>query len=398
MYLYDNTNGGYLTKNYTLNQSIGDWHHIVVTVDATSNLSALKLYIDGSEVSAGDAAKSGTYTSFNVPSSNPLDIGARTSTSTYANQLIDEVAIFGSELSSSDVTAIYNSGVPTDLASYSPVGWWRMGDNDSGTGTTITDQGSGGNDASLVNGPVFSNNVPVAPLNNTYSLDFDGLNDHAITTASPVDMSDMANGYTFSTWMWREDDPNLASNGGTLDWLGGPCASADTSWNYPYLRWYLTDEYYGGNSLQYFLWYHGNQQMGNYSLMTPKGQWCHLVATWDGNTTVTLYLDGAQVYQKTNAPSSLPSRADRFMIGKGAFTNEGKVDEAAYWNRGLSASDITAIYNSGVPTDLSSYSPVGWWRCGDNDGGTGTTVTDQGSGGNDMSVNNGATFSTSVPS
>ena len=86
------------------------------------------------------------------------------------------------------------------------------------------------------------------------------------------------------------------------------------------------------------------------------------------------------------------------MIGKGAFTNEGKVDEAAYWNRGLSASDITAIYNSGVPTDLSSYSPVGWWRCGDNDGGTGTTVTDQGSGGNDMSVNNGATFSTSVPS
>ena len=160
MYLYDNTNGGYLTKNYALNQSIGDWHHIVVTVDATSNLSALKLYIDGSEVSAGNAGKSGTYNSFNSPSSNPLDIGARTSQGNYAQQLIDEVAIFGSELSASDVTAIYNSGVPDDLSSYSPVGWWRMGENDGGTGTTITDQGSGGNDASLVNGPTYSTTVP----------------------------------------------------------------------------------------------------------------------------------------------------------------------------------------------------------------------------------------------
>ena len=237
-----------------------------------------------------------------------------------------------------------------------------------------------------------------SPFLNTYSLDFDGSNDHAITAASPIDMSDMANGYTFSTWMWREDDPNLASNGGTLDWLGGPCASADTSWNYPYLRWYLIDEYWNGHSLQYFLWYHGGQQMGDFNLMTPKGEWCHLVATWDGNTTVTLYLNGAEVYQKTNAPSSLASRADRFMIGKGAFMNEGKVDETAYWNRGLSSSDITAIYNSGTPGDLSSYSPVGWWRCGDDDGGTGTTITDLGSGGNDMTVMNGATFSNSVPS
>ena len=161
VYLYDTTNGGYLTKNYALNQSIGDWHHIVVTVDATSNLSALKLYIDGSEVSVGNAGRSGTYNSFNVPSTNPLDIGARTSQGNYGPQLMDEVAIFGSELSASDVTAIYNSGVPDDLSSYSPVGWWRMGDTGTDFGTTtITDAGSGGNNASLENGATFSTNVP----------------------------------------------------------------------------------------------------------------------------------------------------------------------------------------------------------------------------------------------
>ena len=39
-------------------------------------------------------------------------------------------------------------------------GWWRMGDNDNGTGTTITDQGSGSSDGTLVNSPTFSTTVP----------------------------------------------------------------------------------------------------------------------------------------------------------------------------------------------------------------------------------------------
>ena len=38
---------------------------------------------------------------------------------------------------------------PNDISSLSAVGFWRMGDNESGTGTTITDQGSGGNDGTL---------------------------------------------------------------------------------------------------------------------------------------------------------------------------------------------------------------------------------------------------------
>jgi hypothetical protein len=58
-----------------------------------------------------------------------------------------------------------------------------------------------------------------------------------------------------------------------------------------------------------------------------------------------------------------------------------------------------------VPNDLGTdglnLSPVGWWRMGDNDGGTGTTITDQGSGGNDGTLNNIASpngFVTDLPS
>ena len=134
--------------------STGQWYHLTTVHAGTS----LEVYLDGSSI--------GTATVSAVASNqgNNLNIGHWTngvgSVGNYLDGKMDEVALFTSALSSSDVTAIYNSGVPADLTSYSPVGWWRMGDDDSGSGTTVTDQGSGGNNASLVNGASFSTSVP----------------------------------------------------------------------------------------------------------------------------------------------------------------------------------------------------------------------------------------------
>ena len=61
-------------------------------------------------------------------------------------------------------------------------------------------------------------------------------------------------------------------------------------------------------------------------------------------------------------------------------TFRGKLDEVSIWTKALTTADVTAIYNSGTPTDLSTHvsasNLLSWWRMGDNDGGTGTTVTD----------------------
>jgi hypothetical protein len=137
--------------------TLGAWHHIVNTFDA----GVSKLYLDGSLQST---VNTGTTTA--STSGNNFAVGKQIYNGLAQGQkLIDEVALFTSTLSVLDVTAIYNSG-PADLTSYSPVGWWRMGDNDSGTGTTITDQGSGGNDGTIVNGssgntsPTYSTDVP----------------------------------------------------------------------------------------------------------------------------------------------------------------------------------------------------------------------------------------------
>jgi hypothetical protein len=73
---------------------------------------------------------------------------------------MDEVSLFDKVLSQREITAMYNSGTPNDISSLNPVGWYRNGDNDGGTGTTITDQGSAGNNGTLTNGPTFSTTVP----------------------------------------------------------------------------------------------------------------------------------------------------------------------------------------------------------------------------------------------
>jgi hypothetical protein len=119
-----------------------------------STSSNYKIYINGSEVST---SSNGNLISFN----NVNTIGAANDGASFpTNGLLDEIAIFNAELTSSNVTSIYNGGVPNDISSLSPLGWWRMGDNDGGTGTTITDQGSGSNDGTLTNGPTFSTIVP----------------------------------------------------------------------------------------------------------------------------------------------------------------------------------------------------------------------------------------------
>lgn len=146
------------SSSYTLT----DWHHVAFTYDQTN----VKLYVDGVEEYSASETRAIDYAQYSGGSTD-FNIG-RTAYGypSPAQGLIDEVALFDSALSASDISTLRGGasagtlGVPADISSLNPVGWWRMGENDGGTGTTITDQGSGGNDGTLTNGPTFSTTVP----------------------------------------------------------------------------------------------------------------------------------------------------------------------------------------------------------------------------------------------
>jgi hypothetical protein len=137
----------------------GNWHQAVVVVTASTQ----KIYVDGVlETTTSNAYSAGT-------SFSSATIGRRANAAQrFFNGNIDEVAIWNSELSATDVTAIYNGGRPVNLNVNTNgydnlstlVAWWRMGDNDSGTGSTVTDNSANSYNGTLINGPTFQTNTP----------------------------------------------------------------------------------------------------------------------------------------------------------------------------------------------------------------------------------------------
>ena len=370
----------------TTQVSTSSWMHICATWSTTGSA----IYVNGKS----EATSSNTPA--NITSGQTggnVFIGRTENVSPdYFGGLIDELAVFNTELSSSNVTSIYNKGIPDDISSFSPVNWWRMGDKDSGAGTTITDQGSGGNDATLTNGPTFSTDV-VVPFTNTYSIALDGIDDY-IDIGGSYDLG------TFSVWF--KPNSTLSSSVGPYMIAGftgvGTYASSAGITVSGNITGTLTDEIitiYTGDWVYSF---------ASSSAIISNTAWHHIAVRWTGSD-YEIYLDGSQVKNTDGQAAGSLSKAkiaiSNLSIGRRNNNDKffpGLVDEVAIWSTPLSASDIISIYNNGIPDDLSSYSPVGWWRMGDNNSGSGTTVTDQGSGGNNGTLTNGPTFSTDIPS
>lgn len=379
--------------------SANTWHHLGVRWESSSSSTnsgnaGYDIYLDGTKV--GNSF--GTYSSGNGSkiTTSRITVGARNRSGTigtyFFNGKIDEFSVFTSAISESDLLAIYNSGVPADLTDYSPTLWWRMGDNNSGSGTTITDQGSGGNDGTLTNGPTYSTDVPVASsFSNTYSADLDGTDDYIAVGSS---------GTVGTLSAWFKPDAALSASGRVGYLVGfnstsGPYGATYAGIGFGNITGTLTNE---------IITFHTNDWMYAYAdaSATVSAAWHHVAVRWSG-TEYEIYLDGSSVMNHS-AQWGSASKAEipysSLNIGKrnaGTYFHQGLVDEVAVWHTALSASDITTLYNSGVPADISTLSPNGWWRMGDNDGGTGTTITDQGLGGNNGTLTNGPTFSTDVP-
>jgi hypothetical protein len=245
------------------------------------------------------------------------------------------------------------------------------------------------------NAYVLEGDTQSPPFGNTYSVDFDGTNDY-------VALSGLSTCYAFSCWI--KPDSTITSSAGTSGNLLGQNA---TSW-FGGLGGDLT-----GDFTDELITIRPSSQTGfAYTSNTdniPSTSWTHIAFRWEasnsstnpGNAGYDIFKNGTKVGNAAGtSPITSPIVFSTGLIGArqtSSYFFNGKIDEVAFWTSTVSESDVATMYNSGTPGDLSSLSPFGWWRMGDNDGGTGTTITDQGSGGNDGTLTNGPTFSTDVP-
>ena len=248
---------------------------------------------------------------------------------TYAFQgNIDEVSAFNSALTSSDITDIYNSGVPTDLTSLSPVAWYRNGDN----GTWARPQW-------LI--PSNENKDKVS----NYSLAFDGVDDYVNTGFSALDG---ATSFTLSCWI------NTSYN----------------SWQY----------LFGDGSFTIFLkqninrvdiTFNGAVVGRSYNFAVTLGQWHHVAITFDASLIqidrLKVYIDDFRVTNSLSGTTATSYVAvSNFMIGRAGTSSStewnGYIDEFATFN---SVQNISDLYNSGTPTTLPSGA-VAHWKMGEN--------------------------------
>jgi len=372
--LYDGGASDYLQLLQTASLAVDTWHHIIVTYDGSEVHTGLALYIDGAS-EAATTSLSGTYNGQNN-TTGPLEIG-RWTIGGHATGLIDEFIIHSKELSSAEVATRYNAGTPSDPRSLNPLYYLHEG--------TGADWSGNNHLATLKSGAEITTNVPgVIPFFNTYSVTFDGVDDYA-TTGFIIPASSTL---SVSSWV-KTSNHSFAS---VQDYgSGGLDREARLGWFINSSSKFIINIGNGVTS-----WVDNSVDASG----VLNGDWHHIVLTGNG-TDINLYVDGSLVknYTTTVAVGTVGERG--VTIGRlgsfGGLYLDGLLDEIAYFNTELSAAQVTAIYNSGVPADLTSYSPIAWWRMGDNDGGTGTTITDQGSGGNDATLTNGPTFSTDVP-
>ena len=199
-----------------------------------------------------------------------------------------------------------------------------------------------------------------APWLNTYSLDFDGVNDVVQCGLTPsFEITD-----SFSASAWVKLDTL-----GTQRGIVGKFTSGALGWH---MRIQST------NIIRFVFATNGSNYFGADSTTTlATDTWYHVVITYDGsqaNTGMKIYINGSLETMTTLGGGTVTTIVNTIPnhIGASAGSTasgfwDGNIEEVAVFSSELSAGNVTTIYNGGLPTDLELFSPLptAWYRMGD---------------------------------
>lgn len=244
-------------------------------------------------------------------------------------------------------------------------------------------------------------NTTTSTFTNTYSLDFDGVDDYVVFADADVftpNTSGANRGFTVSFWFKSSSaasqniiSKNAFVGGNQYEW------KILTRFN-GHTRFVL----YSSNNSAIYLQFDIDTALAN-------DTWYHIAFTWDLGTTsssIKGYLNGVEktdgsggTFESDGTFVSVSNTTATLNFAK-EFNSYGQMllDEVAIFDDAKTASAITDIYNSGTPNDLSALSYlVGYWRNGD--GATYPTIPDDSTNSNSGTMTNMASgdIQTDVP-
>lgn len=231
--------------------------------------------------------------------------------------------------------------------------------------------------------------VSTPPFSNTKSVQFQ-TNDYLGANAALLDSTlgrsgnGSGSGDAWSIAFWFKAGAS-SNQDQTIFYFG----SNDTSnGNHIRIKWNGAN-----NSREQIILQYGSSN-NNLILETPVGSvpdnagWSHFLITYDGGTTgassgsindyysrFKIFKNGIQLTTiNSNSNYGITSALSGQNLRVGRYNNSGymrsscKVDELAVWDSDQSG-NVSSIYNSGSPFDLSTLTtgPRHWWRMGDGD-------------------------------
>ncbi len=374
-----NTNSIYVwfgsNYNYYSQTLDSNWHHLSIVKNGTS----LTTYIDGSSVSPSGTVGSIPAT---IDTTNKKTfIGVYYNASFTYNGSISNVQVFNTALpatGSNSVETLYNNGSPlTSMSGFTSLqGWWKLDASatyDSSTTTwNIPDSSSNSNtgtSSGMTQANLVQSDLSFTSGYSPYALSFDSASSDYIDCGNDSSLNVSTSNYSLSFWIKTTSTTNLVvCEKGSNDELA---IQTYTSGN---IRWA------GINSFE------------TSGVNVSDGNWHHLVFVADSSSAF-IYIDKNLNATGGNKIKS-SSNTDSFYIGSraGLYGFNGSISNVSIWNTALTSTQVTELYNEGVPSNLNNHSAysnlVSWWQLGSNSSfNTNWTVLDEKGSNNGTSVN-----------
>ena len=386
-FYYDGSLRSWLTDSTI---TLGKWHHIAVVSDGDSS----QIFLDGQSIGSNSL----TWDDVTIGVDKQLKLGGTGggfATQPFTGSM-SHVQVFSEALTQDQVRELYTKPeltLPTGIASSALKLDMPM---QEGSGTAILD-GSGnqnhgtGSGITWATGQEYGFQHPLVRSNNP--MVFDGADDK-VAVGTPSALNNIfTGGGTLSAWI------NPKSDGQN---------NAGQAFDKSKYAFQVISESSGNVKVQFAVTLSGGAARWETPLSVPLNTWTHILVTYDSDNPTTdpiIYLNGSAVtLTETISPSGthVSDASSNLILGNrndGVTTFDGLLNDLAIWDSALTANEVTALYNSGLPllptTDSGNYASsddlVGYWR---NDGVT--TWTDRSTNSNNGTVS-GSPASIIVP-